>query len=245
MLQRLKPAARAARNFIYQIAYRGTGRWCPLCDTETRRFRPFGVDERREQAMCVHCGALERHRLIWLFFERQTDLFTLPPKRMLHIAPEPCEERIRRRVGAGYVSADLADPTVDVRCDVARIPYPDGWFDAVYCSHVLEHVADDRQAMRELRRVLAPHGYAVLLVPITAAETFEDPTITAPRDRLRAFGQEDHVRRYGPDFVDRVRESGFDVRVVRARDIATPPEISTMGLDATGEIFLATKRPLL
>ena len=241
MLQRLKPVARAARNFVYQVAYRGKGRWCPICDTETRRFRPFGVDERREQAMCVHCGALERHRLVWLYFERHTDLFTLPPKRMLHIAPEPCEGRIKRQVGSGYVSADLTDPTVDVRCDVTKIPYPDAAFDVVYCSHVLEHIPDDRQAMRELRRVLTPHGYAVFLVPITAATTFEDPTITDPRQRLLAFGQEDHVRRYGPDFVDRVREAGFTVRVVRAADIATPAEIATMGLDARGEIFLATR----
>jgi predicted SAM-dependent methyltransferase len=242
MLRRLKPLALRARNLLYRIAYRGTGRWCPLCEHHMRRFRPFGVDERRDEAMCVHCGSLERHRLVWLFLERRTDLFTFPPKRLLHIAPEPCERRIKERAGDGYVSADLSDPDVDVRFDLTNIPYPDASFDVVYCSHVLEHVPDDRRALREFRRILAPGGYAVLLVPITAANTVEDPTITDPRERLRAFGQKDHVRRYGwRDFVKRLKEAGFAVRVVRARDVATRAEITAMGLQGAGAIFLASR----
>ena len=240
MLQRLKPLARRARNLVYRIAYRGTGRWCPLCDTQSRRFRPFGVEYRRDEAMCVHCGSLERHRLVWLFLTRRTDLFSLPAKRMLHIAPEACESRIKDQVGDGYVSADLSDPDVDVRLDLTNIPYPDASFDVVYCSHVLEHVPDDRRAMREFRRVLAPKGFAIVVVPITALETFEDPTITDPRDRLLAFGQADHVRRYGPDFRKRLKEAGFAVQVIRPRDVASRAEIATMGLDGAGEIFLAT-----
>jgi SAM-dependent methyltransferase len=240
MLRQLKALVRVARNFVYQNAYRGTGRRCPICGHETRRFRPFGVEYKREQAMCVHCGALERHRLVWLFLERRTDLFTPPPKRMLHIAPEPCESRIRDRVGAGHVSADLSDPNVDVHFDAMSIPYADASFDVVYCSHVLEHVPDDRRALREFRRVLAPRGYALFLVPISAPETFEDPTIVDPRDRVLAFGQDDHMRRYGPDFVDRLLEAGFHVQVVRDRDVANAAEIALMGLDGAGEIFLAT-----
>jgi SAM-dependent methyltransferase len=237
-MPRLKPLLRAARDVVYRIAYRGKGRWCPICEKHTRRFRPFGIEYKREQAMCVHCGALERHRLVWLYLQRRTDAFA-GRKRMLHIAPEPCEGRMKRSVGRGYVSADLLDPAVDVRLDIMRLPYPDGAFDVVYCSHVLEHVDDDRRAMREFRRVLAPSGVALFLVPITAPETFEDFTITDPKDRLLAFGQDDHVRRYGPDFVDRIRESGFAVQVITAEDVADPTEISVMGLDGSGEIFLS------
>jgi SAM-dependent methyltransferase len=235
----LKPILRKARDVVYRLAYRGSGRWCPLCESHTRRFRPFGIEYKREQAMCVHCGALERHRLVWLFLTRRTTAFT-GRQSMLHIAPEPCEIRIRRKVGPGYVSADLLDRSVDVRLDITRLPYPDGAFDVVYCSHVLEHVADDLAAMREFRRVLAPGGLALFLVPITAPETFEDPTITDPRDRLLAFGQNDHVRRYGPDFADRLVDAGFALQIIRSEDVAEPTEISVMGLGDAGEIFLAT-----
>jgi hypothetical protein len=234
----LKSLARAVRNSVYRIAYRGSKRWCPVCEKHARRFRPFGVEWKREQAMCVHCGALERHRLVRLFLERKTDILTTPGKRFLHIAPEPCEAYIRRRVGSGYVSADLLDPTVDVRMDVTRIDYPDDSFDVIYCSHVLEHVSDDRLALREFRRVLAPTGCALFLVPMTAPETFEDATIIDPRDRLLAFGQDDHVRRYGPDFVERLQEAGFEVQVVRDTDVADSREIDVMGLGGAGEIFL-------
>ena len=242
-MTRLKSLLRAIRNFVYRIAYRGTKRLCPVCGTTARRFRPFGVEWKREQAMCVYCGALERHRLMWLFLERKTDVFTTPGKRFLHIAPEPTEIRIRQRVGAGYVSADLSDPSVDVQMDITRIQYPDESFDVVYCSHVLEHVPDDRLAMREFRRVLAKDGLALFLVPISAEETFEDPTITDPNDRVLAFGQNDHVRRYGPDVVDRLREAGFRVQVVRDSDVANGEEIWRMGLAGSGEIFLGTLTP--
>jgi SAM-dependent methyltransferase len=201
----------------------------------------------REDARCPQCGALERHRFAWLFFIHRTDLFNGKARKVLHVAPEPCfEPRLRQRLGPGYLTADLLDPHVMERMDITRIQYPDESFDVIYCSHVLEHVPEDRQAMREFRRVLRKDGWAVLLVPITAQTTFEDPAITEPSERLRLFGQEDHVRRYGPDYVDRLRESGFDVFVTRVLDLFSEEEATRMGLTpAAGEIYLCrrTDRP--
>ena len=98
-----------------------------------------------------------------------------------------------------------------VHADITQIPFVDDSFDVILCSHVLEHVPEDRQAMRELCRVLKPDGWALLLVPISSrrAETYEDATVVAPEDRERLFGQFDHVRIYGRDFKDRLEESGF------------------------------------
>lgn len=245
-MKRLKPLLRTARDVVYRVVYRGTGRWCPVCEQPSRRFRPFGVDERRDEAMCVHCGALERHRLLWLFFNRMTKLFAGPRSAtsFLHVAPERCfEPRLRKRLGAGYLTADLEDPGADVRMDVTRIEYPDASFDVVYCSHVLEHVPDDRRALREFHRVLRRDGWAIILVPITAAATVEDPTETDPKERLRRFGQDDHFRRYGPDFLDRLRAAGFNVRVVRVPDLGlSPTEETKMGLTpATGDLFYCTR----
>jgi predicted SAM-dependent methyltransferase len=130
-----------------------------------------------------------------------------------------------------------------VRMDIMDIRYPDQHFDVIYCSHVLEHVEDDRKAMREFHRVLRSDGWAILLVPITARETFEDPSITTPEERLKTFGQEDHVRRYGPDYADRLRDAGFRVEVTRAGDLVPGDEILRMRLTTatTGEIHFCTK----
>jgi len=240
----LKASLRRARQFVAAIPYRGTGRWCPVCRTPSRRFNTFGIVPRAD-ALCMHCGALERHRLAWLFLVQRTDLFDGRPKRMLHVAPESAfEPRLRKALGDGYVTADLSPGRARVAMDIENIQMPDASFDVIFCSHVLEHVNDDRRGMREFRRVLKPGGWAILLVPITVDATFEDPTVTDPAERLRLFGQDDHVRRYGPDYVDRLREAGFAVTTTRISDLASPQEAERMGLTpAAGEIHLCTIKP--
>jgi SAM-dependent methyltransferase len=194
-------------------AVAGKGNYCPCCDSNVLRFLPYG-NPPRPNAACPLCGAKERHRLIVLYLRERTNLLDGQPKRILHIAPErPIERLFRSAPRVEYLSADLFDPLAMVKMDICNIQYPDASFDAIYCSHVLEHVPDDRRAMREFHRVLAPNGWAILQVPITAKATFEDPSVTDPADRLRIFGQADHVRRYGPDYVHRLREAGFDVKV--------------------------------
>lgn len=191
----------------------GLSRYCPCCQSTVRAFKHFGV-VRRPDAECPVCGALERHRLIYLYMTKKTDLFDAPRKKMLHVAPEPQLSRLlQNSEQVDYLSADLFNPNVMVKMDITDIQYPDETFDVIYCSHVLEHVPDDRKAMREFFRVLKTGGWAILLVPITAETTFEDPSVSSPEERERLFGQHDHVRRYGPDYVDRLREAGFTVAV--------------------------------
>ena len=132
--------------------------------------------------------------------------------------------------GDGYLTADLLDTGVMESMDITDIAWPDGSFDVIYCSHVLEHVVDDCKAMRELCRVLAPSGWAMLNVPITANETFEDPSVTDPRERIRQFGQKDHVRRYGPDYMDRLTAAGFEVTRISAGDLVADANIERYGL---------------
>jgi len=162
---------------------------------------------------------------------------------MLHVAPEIVfEPRFRRVLKEHYLTADLFDPDVDVKMDVMNIEYPNRTFDVIYCSHVLEHVPDDKRAMREFKRVLKDDGYAILLVPITTEKTFEDPAIEDPKERLRLFGQEDHVRRYGPDYKERLTEAGFEVEQIVPGDFLTQEEISNMAITgAAGDIYLCKK----
>jgi SAM-dependent methyltransferase len=230
------------KRLRYYFVYFGKGRSCPVCQHSSKRFGTAGVKRRRD-AKCMYCGALERHRLVWAYFKNRTNLFDGRPKQVLHVAPEPVfAKKLKSSIGNGYCSADLYDPTAMLKLDITDTGCPDEQFDVIYCSHVLEHVSDDRKAMREFYRILKKHGWAVLLVPINADVTFEDPTITDPEMRLKLFGQEDHVRRYGPDFADRLRDAGFTVAVVTAHDFLTDQEIAMARLDVeTESIFYCTK----
>ncbi len=162
---------------------------------------------------------------------------------MLHVAPERWfESRLRKRLGANYITADLSNPRATVKMDITDIKYQDESFGVIYCSHVLEHVGDDRRAMREFHRVLKPNGWAILLVPITAEETFENPSIVEPKERLKTFGHEGHVRRYGSDYTDRLRDAGFKVEVTRVDDFIEKDDAIRMGLTReSGEIYYCTK----
>ena len=239
----VKDPLRRLRTLVSVILYHGDGRFCPVCGKSSRRFRSFGPEPRRE-AQCIYCGALERHRFLWLYMTRETNLFDGISKKMLHVAPEPFfEPKLRQSLGDDYITADLFDPRAMIKMDITDIDYPDESFDVIYCSHVLEHVQDDRKAMREFYRILRHDGWAILLVPINAEKTFEDPSITESEDRLRIFGQEDHVRMYGPDFVDRLADAGFGVTVIKVDDLVQSDEILRMGLtSASGEIYYCTKR---
>ncbi|MEJ7591899.1 MAG: methyltransferase domain-containing protein [Planctomycetaceae bacterium] len=205
-------------------------------------FRPYG-NPPRPDSRCPCCGSLERHRLFWRFAEQKTNLFDTRKKSVLHIAPEPClAPKLRRRIGSGYLTADFSDPRAMVQMDITGIKYPDESFDVIYCSHVLEHVQEDMKAMRELWRVLKTDGWAVLLVPITVDVTYEDPAVTDPLERFEKFGQEDHVRRYGNDYIDRLRSAGFRVEMFRVSDLATSEEALRFGLGKeAGEIYFCRK----
>ena len=92
------------------------------------------------------------------------------------------------------------------------MPFTDNHFDVVLCNHVLEHVKDDILAMREIARVLKPGGFAILQVPFfhpVPDKTFSDPSVTDRKDRERLFGQDDHVRRYGKDYTQRIEQAGM------------------------------------
>lgn len=198
------------------LFYVGRGRECPLCGCRRRRFLPYGYVVSRADALCPRCLALERHRLLWLYLERETRIETELP-HLLHVAPEVSLMRKLRRayraVTARYVTADLESPLADMHFDIQHIPLSDGSFDAVICNHIMEHVEDDRRAMRELHRILRAGGWGIILVPVDYAReaTFEDDTVTDPAERTRIFGQYDHRRIYGRDYADRLREAGFEV----------------------------------
>lgn len=219
---------------IVGILYVGRGRRCPICGSQRRRFMPYGYVRSREDALCPRCLSLERHRMIWLWISRNTTLEEHRP-RLLHIAPEVSLMREFRRVYSGteqYTTADLESPLADMHFDIQQIPLDAESVDVVICNHILEHVEDDRKAMREIYRVLSHGGWAVMLVPEDRgrATTFEDDTITDPQQRTALFGQYDHRRVYGRDYDARLCEAGFRVERHSPREMFGDEECSTYSL---------------
>lgn len=226
----LRFVKRKLRPTFNKYFYYGNKRFCPICENSFRLFLAHGRAPRKNAA-CPFCDSLERHRLSWLYISTKTSLFEGKPKKMLHVAPErSLENKFKKLLDNDYLTADLFNPKAMVKMDITNIEYPPDTFDVIYCSHVLEHVQDDKKAMRELYRVLKNSGWAILDVPINAEQTLEDPTMTDPQERLEVFGQEDHVRKYGPDYANRLRDAGFIVDVIMVEDLLNNDEAVKLGL---------------
>jgi predicted SAM-dependent methyltransferase len=219
--KRLMPVIKTS---VLKIIYWGTANKCPICRSNIRLLKPFGYDlpviyEKQitgagyRHAMCPVCRSSDRTRLLFLFLKSRTKLFTQPVK-LLHIAPEkPLTDIFIKHNNINYLSADLNPENAMIKMDITNIQFPDNSFDAILCNHVLEHIPDDRKAMAELLRVLRPAGWAILQVPVSKVleKTHEDFTITSPQEREKHFGQKDHVRIYGKDYISRLKEAGFTV----------------------------------
>ena len=203
---------------VLGLFYAGKGRKCPICGGEKRKFLPYGYGKVREDALCPKCLSLERHRLLWHYLmnnnserERIKNLPTI-----LHIAPEVCLMREFKRIylsaPQNYITADLESPLADMHFDVQQIPMADSSVDIIICNHLLEHVESDYKALTEMNRIMRSGGMGVMLAPIdyTLETTFEDDTITDPKQRAEVFGQYDHRRIYGKDYLERLRAAGFE-----------------------------------
>ena len=227
---------RICRSFLYI----GNRYICPCCGWRFRKLLPYG-NKKRLNVGCPRCNSAERHRLLWLYLKNKTNLFS-DNLKVLHFAPEYIfQKTLRFMSNLDYISVDLNSPSAMVKMDITNILYKDNSFDVILCSHVLEHVVDDRKAMRELFRVLKPGGWGILQVPILRDKTFEDPSIVSPEDRERIFGQKDHVRKYGLDYKDRLEGAGFTVKVDEYIRELGVHSVRTYGLKGNETIYFCTK----
>lgn len=201
------------------------------------------IQKRRFDSRCPRCQALERHRLARrVYLQLQSD-GNLPHQHVatLHVAPEPCIQRWLQPDSVDYLSIDLYGPAM-ASMDLTNLALEDNRFSLLWCSHVLEHIPEDRKAIAEMSRVLAPGGVAIVQVPVWRANTYEDPSIVSDEGRLQAFYQRDHVRLYGLDIQERFCDAGFDVHVIRATDFG-PHDLTRFGLSyaSTNDVFVCRK----
>lgn len=215
---------------------------CPVCGAMDDRLWPGPGG--RPGASCHSCDSLERQRLLALLlgaFGKQATL----GRTLLDVAPSRQMSRLVRELNPdGYLGVDF-DPKadgrlVDVVASLTDLPLPDASVGLLVCYHVLEHVPDDLAAMREIARVLPPGGAALVQVPWRPGPTDEDPT-ASPQERLRRFGQADHVRTYGDEFDDRLSASGLDVVRLEAGGLVPEPLMRLFGINPAEIVWVCTR----
>jgi SAM-dependent methyltransferase len=261
----LQTAYRSIRTWLanrfYKLAYhryKGAGFTCNFCGAVYQKFVPEypapniapAIDKYHviagygDNVYCPACLSKNRERLLKAVIENR--LQQKPTGRILHFSPEKNLYRWLSRT-AIVTTADTApgfytpvDPRIQY-ADATQLAFNDNSFDLLLANHILEHIPEDRKAMRELHRVLTQNGVAILQVPYSATlqTTFEDPTINDPKRQAALFGQQDHVRIYAlDDYLHRLKTAGFTVHVLTPEDLA---EFRIYATQPTESVFLCYK----
>lgn len=232
----------------------GNDVYCPICKSSFKKFDEFGMVIKRPNARCHNCHSLERHRLLFLYLNSNFNLFKNNSEsfKVLHFAPEKVFYNFfDKKEDVEYTPCDLVPELFNyhgnskiLKVDITKIPYSNETFDFVLCNHVLEHVPDDILAMSELYRIMKQGGNGILQVPIdySRAVTFEDDSVVLPEDREKVFGQDDHVRIYGSDYIKRLRNTGFIVDEIDCTSMFSLEEIFKYGLMKSEKIYHVKKQ---
>jgi len=224
--------------------YRGDKFTDPINGKSYRKFLPYGYVKIRENVLSPGTLSLERHRLLWLYLQKYTHFFH-QLSTVLHVAPEQAfYKRFKKQLNLDYITTDLHSPLADVKADITNLPFNDNEFDVIFCNHVLEHIPDDEEAMRELYRVMKPGGWGIFQIPldVNREKTFQDDSITDPQKRSEIFGQYDHVRVYGWDYFNKLVEAGFLVHKIDITKALTDEEIEKYRL-VKGEVLPVVSKP--
>jgi len=230
---------------IAPIVYKGNNVECPVCNRSYSKFLSYGSSiAHRENVLCPGDLTLERHRLMWLYLKDHSDFFTNNKLNVMHIAPEQCfHKRFKQQQNLNYLTGDLVSPIADIHFDLHHIPLEENRFDVIFCNHVLEHVEDANQCMRELFRVMKPGGWGIMQVPqdFEREITFEDPSITSEEDREHYYWQKDHVRLFGKDYPKWLEKAGFKVDVFEKEKFYSSSQIERFRLQEKEILYVVRK----
>ncbi len=189
---------------IFAFHLRGKNHECTVCNHGIKKF----IEIPDGDLLCPFCGSRSRTRRLYSFLNEK-DLIR---GKVLHFSPSRSVYRLlKKKTEITYFSTDFEDEFLaDYRYDITQIPLENNFFDLIICYHILEHIEDDKKAMEELCRVLKPNGTCIIQTPFKAGSIYEDFSKKTPEERLEAFGQEDHVRIYSVEGLQkRLKENGF------------------------------------
>jgi SAM-dependent methyltransferase len=209
-----------------------------------RRLQLVGSDV--ENFKCPVCGSTDRERHFFMFSDKLGLWDTIANREILHIAPEvKLSEKISSLRPAKYIKGDLfpSDESIQ-KIDITGIPFPDNSFDSVICNHVLEHIPDCLQAVKEIFRVLKPKGYAILQTPYSKllSRNFEEEKINTDELRFFFYGQEDHVRIFSEkQFFLLLTSAGFTLEVIKHSEFFSEKEADNFGVNKEEDLIKVIK----
>jgi SAM-dependent methyltransferase len=243
--EKFRIEARLLVEHITHPYYLGNRYSCNCCNRSFRKFHDKG-NIPRKNAQCPNCGSLERTRLLLFYLKNETEIFTRSGCTILHIAPERPLFNLLKKTDAIYIDGDINPAYARQVVDVTGLQYPDNYFDYIICSHVLGHVPDEAQAIRELTRVLRWEGTALILtlLDLQNPDTLEHDGPLTAKERMLLYGEPDLFRRHGEDFAGRLAQSGLRVERIDYRKKLSV-EINQQYRLGNGErevIFKCTKR---
>lgn len=224
--------------------------YLPLSEEYHRKIKEYNVPKSRpetlneEEYICPICGSMDRDRLIIAYLSRCEKL-KKEGASIIQIAPSSTIENylIHNYPNLKYHSADLYMEGVTFQVDLQDMNIiPDNNYDFIICSHVLEHIPDDRKAIKELFRILKPGGIGILLVPLDLNMIETDEEVgCSEEENWRRFGQGDHVRKYAKkDFVNRIQECGFNLECL-GKEYFGDKVFKENGLTDTSILYLVKK----
>ncbi len=220
------------RLVLYQF-YKGVDFQCNICNKKLRKF----IQLEDGDSLCPFCGSLSRTRRLWNilnvgYLKEGTGILDFSPSRSLY--------RVLKNIpGINYISSDLSgDFLSDVQFDITNINDKNDKYDLLICYHVLEHIDNDNQAMKEIFRVLKKGGTCIIQTPFKEGDIYEDPSVKKEQERVKHFGQSDHVRIYSVNGLkERLVKCGFLVTIMQFNE----PKSNTFGFKAQENVLICTK----
>lgn len=216
--------------------------FCNLCGSNISAWRYIGsqytifhsnkiVGGSKRRGGCPICGGSDRERYVYYILKHYTNIMDGLEHSVLHFAPEEfLSQTLKKLCGRKYISADIVPGRAETIANIEKLQFESGVFEYIICNHVMEHIYKEQEAFYEIKRCLIRGGILILTVPICwEHKTFEDDTIKTEEERIKWYGQKDHVRLYGNDIVERVEHFGFDVTSLRCNEMVDEFDIKRMG----------------
>ena len=188
---------------VIALKYKGNTFKCNICEFKLSQF----IENERGGRLCPKCGSVSRSRRLWHILKDEVE-----GKVMLHFSPSlKLSQNIKNSKVKEYITTDyVGEFNANKQLDIENINEPDQYFDCIVCFHILEHIKLDTKAMSELFRILKPNGTCYIQTPFKDGTIYEDDTIISKVERLKHFGQEDHVRIYSVSgLIERLHNVGF------------------------------------